>query len=45
MSEHFRRYIKRDLYPVQPLNIRFRTTFRNCIYDALKRRGWRESEK
>ena len=44
MSEYFRKYIKRDLYPLQPANIRFRTTFRNCIYDALKRRTWRESE-
>mmetsp|Transcript_9993 Transcript_9993/g.18181 ORF Transcript_9993/g.18181 Transcript_9993/m.18181 type:complete len:442 (-) Transcript_9993:47-1372(-) len=28
----------------EPGPIRFRTTFRNCILDALKRRGWKEVE-
>ena len=44
MSEYFRKYIKKENYPVLPANIRFKTNFKNCIYEALKRRGWKESE-
>ena len=44
MSELFRKYIKKENYPVHPSNIRFKTNFKNCIYEALKRRGWKESE-
>jgi tubulin polyglutamylase TTLL9 len=44
MSEYFRKYIKKENYPVHPSNIRFKTNFKNCIYEALKRRTWKESE-
>ncbi|OMJ67977.1 hypothetical protein SteCoe_34719 [Stentor coeruleus] len=44
MSEFFRKYIKKENYPVLPQNIRFKTNFKNCIYEALKRRTWKESE-
>jgi len=40
----FRKYIKKEHYVVHPSNIRFKTSFRNCIYEALKGRGWRETE-
>jgi tubulin polyglutamylase TTLL9 len=44
MSEFFRKYIKKENFPVHPSNIRFKTNFKNCIYEALKRRTWKESE-
>jgi tubulin polyglutamylase TTLL9 len=42
MSDLFRKYVKKEHYPVHPSNIRFKTSFRNCIYEA---RGWREVEE
>ena len=44
MSDVIRKYIKKDQYPVNPSSIKFKTTFKNCIYEAMKRRGWRETE-
>lgn len=44
MSEHFKKYLRKDQYQVTPSQIRFKTSFKNCILEALKRRGWRESE-
>ena len=44
MSEYFRKYIKKEAFPVQPSNIRFRTGFRNTVYEALRRRTWRETD-
>jgi len=55
MSEFFRKYIKREHYPVHPYSsifsidllrtqITFKTSFRNCVYDAFKRRHWKETE-
>ncbi|CDW73250.1 tubulin-tyrosine ligase family [Stylonychia lemnae] len=54
MSEYFRKYIKKEHYPNhQQLfylqcdfssNIKFKTTFRNCVVDSLKKRGWKEVE-
>jgi tubulin polyglutamylase TTLL9 len=44
MSEYFRKYIKREQYPIPPNNVKFRTTFKNTVYEALKRRNWRETD-
>eukprot|EP00742_Colponemidia_sp_Colp-10_P004175 GILJ01004454.1.p1 GENE.GILJ01004454.1~~GILJ01004454.1.p1 ORF type:complete len:476 (-),score=67.04 GILJ01004454.1:192-1619(-) len=40
MCEYFRKYIKKEHQPQNP--IRFRCSFQNTIYDTLKRRGWKE---
>eukprot|EP00921_Rhytidocystis_pertsovi_P015887 GHVQ01025153.1.p1 GENE.GHVQ01025153.1~~GHVQ01025153.1.p1 ORF type:complete len:416 (-),score=30.71 GHVQ01025153.1:429-1676(-) len=40
MSENFYRYIKKDPAPI----IRFRCAFRNTVYDAMKARGWKETD-
>eukprot|EP00347_Sterkiella_histriomuscorum_P006545 403352361 len=44
MSEYFRKYIKKEHYPNHYSNIKFKTTFRNCVVDSLKKRGWKEVE-
>ena len=44
MTEAFRRYIKKELFPVHPSQIRFKTNFRNTVYEAMKNRGWKETE-
>ncbi|EGR30323.1 tubulin-tyrosine ligase family protein, putative [Ichthyophthirius multifiliis] len=44
MSEYFRKYIKKEHYPVHPSQIKYKTTFKNCILEAMKRRQWRESD-
>lgn len=44
MSEYFRKLIKKEHYPQQPQNIRFKTNFKNCVLESMKRRGWRECE-
>ncbi|EGR26940.1 tubulin tyrosine ligase, putative [Ichthyophthirius multifiliis] len=44
MSEYFRKYIKKENYPIHPNQIKFKTTFKNCILEALKKRQWRESD-
>jgi len=38
MSEYFRKYIKKEHYPFQPQVIKFKTNFKNCILDAMKKR-------
>ena len=43
MSEYFRKYIKKEHYPNQPNNIKFKTNFKNCVYKALSTREWRET--
>ena len=42
MSEFFWKYIKKEHQPAQTL--KFKTFFKNCIHEALKRRGWKETE-
>ncbi|CAD8139408.1 unnamed protein product [Paramecium octaurelia] len=44
MSEYFRKYIKKEHYPSHYSNLKFKTSFRNCILEALKRRQWKEVE-
>jgi len=44
MSEYFRKYIKKDHYPNHYSNIKFKTNFKNCVLEALKRRNWKEIE-
>ena len=44
MSEYFRSAIKKEHYPVHPSTIKFKTHFRNTIYEALKKRTWKEVE-
>ena len=44
MSEYFRKYIKKEHYPVHPSIIKFKTNFKNCVLDALKKRQWKEVE-
>ena len=42
MSEYFKKYIKKEHYTHHFSNIKFKTPFRNCILDALKKKGYRE---
>ena len=44
MSEYFRKYIKKEHYPAHYSQVKFKTSFRNCILDSFKKRGWREVE-
>ena len=44
MAEFMKKYIKRENFPVHPSNIKFRTAFKNCIFEALRRRGWKETD-
>ncbi|KAL4462148.1 hypothetical protein ABPG72_010464 [Tetrahymena utriculariae] len=44
MSEYFRKYIKKEHYPVHPSSIKFKTSFKNCILESMKRRQWKEAE-
>ena len=44
MSEYFRKYIKRENYPINPGSIRFRTSFKNTVLEALRRRTWKETD-
>ena len=44
MSEYFRRHVKKENYPVSSSNIRFKTSFKNCVLEALRRRQWKESD-
>ncbi len=41
MSEYFRRYIKKEHYPNHPSNIKFKTSFKNCVYTGLVNREWK----
>ncbi|CAD8151553.1 unnamed protein product [Paramecium octaurelia] len=44
MSEYFRKYIKKEHYANHYSNLKFKTSFRNCILEAFKRRLWKETE-
>ena len=44
MSEYFRKYIKRENYPINPGSIRFRTSFKNTVLEALRRRTFKETD-
>lgn len=43
MSEHFRKHIKKQHYPVDPGTIKFKTNFKNAVYTALSHRQWKET--
>ena len=44
MSEYFRACLKKEYYGVYPTTIKFRSSLKNTIYEALKRRQWKETE-
>ena len=44
MSEYFRKYIKKDHYTTHFSHIRFKTSFRNCVLEAFRKRGYKEVE-
>ena len=44
MSEYFRKYIKKEHYATHYSAVKFRTSFRNCVLDALRKKGYREVE-
>ncbi|CAD8067487.1 unnamed protein product [Paramecium sonneborni] len=44
MSEYFRKYIKKENYANHFTNIKYKTSFRNCILEAFKRRNWKETD-
>ena len=44
MSEYFQKYIKADYFERKPSTIKFKTTFRNCVLDALKAKGYKETQ-
>lgn len=44
MSEYFKKYIKKEHYPTQPSQIKFKTSFRNCVLDAFRKKGYKEVE-
>ena len=44
MSEYFRKYVKKEHFPVQPTQIKFKTTFRNCVLDAFRKKCYKEVE-
>ena len=44
MSEYFWKYIKKENQPVLNTSIKFKTFFKNCILESLKRRGWKETD-
>ena len=44
MSEYFRACLKKEYYGVYPTTIKFRSSLHNTIYEALKRRLWKETE-
>ncbi|CAD8087466.1 unnamed protein product [Paramecium sonneborni] len=44
MSEYFRKYIKKEHYANHYTNLKFKTSFRNCILEAFKRRLWKETD-
>lgn len=52
MSEYFRKYIKKDYFPVHRYfatydssNIKFKTYFTNCIPASLAKRGYKQTEE
>lgn len=44
MSEYFRSAVKKEHYGVLPNQIKFKSSLKNTIYEALKRRTWKETE-
>ena len=45
MSEYFLKYIRRDDFERHPSKIKFKTPFRNCVLDAFKAKGYKETQK
>jgi tubulin polyglutamylase TTLL9 len=44
MSEYFRACLKKEYYGVYPTTIKFKSSLKNTIYEALKRRQWKETD-
>jgi len=44
MTEYFRKYIKKDHYNTHFSQIKFKTSFRNCVLEAFRKRGYKEVE-
>ena len=44
MSEYFRACVKKEHFGIYPTQIKFRSTLKNTIYEALKKRLWKETE-
>lgn len=44
MSEYFRAAVKKEFYGIYPTQIKFRSSLKNTIYEALKRRLWKETD-
>ena len=44
MSEYFRKYIKKEHYSTHYSAVKFKTSFRNCVLDAFRKKGYREVE-
>ena len=44
MSEYFMAVVKKEHYGVQPNQIKFKSVLKNTIYEALKKRSWKETE-
>ena len=44
MTEYFKKYIKKEHYVTPFSQLKFKTPFRNCVLDAFKKRGYKETE-
>ncbi len=44
MSEYFQALIPKEFFGLLPSQIKFKTPLKNTIYEALKNRGWKETE-
>ena len=44
MSEYFRAAIKKEHYGVHPSTIKFKSSLKNSIHEALRKRTWKETE-
>lgn len=42
MSEFFPKYIRKEDFEKHPSKIKFKTSFRNCVLDAFKAKGYKE---
>jgi len=42
MSDEFQKNIPKHLYPIHPSTLKFYTTFKNCVFKSLNKRGWKE---
>ncbi len=43
MLDYFKKYLKKDGVAALP-TIKFKTNFTNCILDALKKRGYKQTD-